>query len=244
MRKTLIISALSLLSSVFLAAQYGGDKSNTIPASGGSSPLAQTAWGCVSNYSTAPTCTATSGSSATAGDPLVAYIQYSGGFTISAPTGCATSWTLVSNNATDGVALYKASVLSTGSCAVTETAVYSSADQFSMIIAEAKSAVASTTVDTFSFTGDLFGCTSCSLASVTTTVNNDVLIAFAASGGNGTFTVSSPFTLDNGAIANQEGGGCCSLSAYQVLASAGTTNLSFTSTTATNGPGATIALEP
>ena len=32
MRKTLIISALSLLSSVFLAAQYGGDKSNTIPA--------------------------------------------------------------------------------------------------------------------------------------------------------------------------------------------------------------------
>lgn len=59
MRKTLIISALSLLSSVFLAAQYGGDKSNTIPASGANVYTKVQALSEGGGASCSPTCTFT-----------------------------------------------------------------------------------------------------------------------------------------------------------------------------------------
>jgi hypothetical protein len=201
--------------------------------------LAQTTWAC-GQFNTNPSCTATSGSNATAGNVLVSYVFGAVGIvTINTPTGCAGTWTLVHLDATTNQSFYIGTVASTGSCAVTESATASSDGGTNLQVYEL--ANASTTVDQSNYAAGA-GCATCTGPSITTTVANDIVLVFNLSSGNPGLTVNAPFTIDYDNSPSPNGN--LIFTAHTILATTGAINVSWSQTNPSGGPYAIIAIEP
>jgi hypothetical protein len=203
--------------------------------SSGNPAYAQTPWSC-GTFATNPSCTATSGSSASSGDVLVAYYWGGSGVTFNTPTGCST-WSLVNFNSGSLQAFYIGTVTSTGSCAVTGTGNSSGGQSMNFLVFEIAHAIA--TVDQFNYTTDMEECNSCTGPSITTTVSNDMVIS-VSNNCTGTITANSPFSLDLNV--NQSGNPLMTM--HDVQGSAGAISATWTATGGCGIGTAVIAVEP
>jgi len=174
------------------------------------------------SFSVNPSCTATFVSNANAGDTLVAGLSGSSGVTISAPTGCVSSWASVNSDATTNQSLYIGTVSSTGSCAVTVNGTDATATSIYEIVYELSNTIA--TVDQSAFRSVAFCNSSCSGPTITNTVNGDINLVFVFNGTGNVTGFNSPYSGSGISINGSPSG-----YAYHVLAVAGADNATWTS---------------
>jgi hypothetical protein len=197
MKRFLIAALLGILAPVAhgqfvgytLAAQHHGG------ASGPS--VAQTPTTC-SAFTTSPTCTATFGSNLASGQILVAGIDCATTCTISAPTGCVTSWALFSSdnhviNTNVNSAVYIGTSNVTTACGVAMAGTSAGGVQLNAAVYSLTGAVA--TGDQANYAHTSFG-TTVTGPTITNTVNNDINIVFVFGGGVAITGFNTPYTSD------------------------------------------------
>jgi len=187
-----------------------------------------------STYATNPTLSCTFGSNVTSGDILVVWIYADSQITISAPSGCVSSWSVI-GSPTNQQAAYIGTANATGTCSITVSGLSSSAGCLAAVGYDLQNAISATdgvNYSSFSY------CTSCLNGSITTSTNNDLVLGFVFQG-SGTVTIGSPFTSDFSGNAQ----GIILAAGHYALATAGNTNMSW-SDSGSGGFSATLAVKP